>query len=1043
MIDIYELRATLGLDASGAIKGAKQATDAFQGLEKINNALSKTAVAAGAAIGAASIAIYKLGKTAYTEAARVQELDVSMKAIGFSTEIGYEAIKEATAGIRDMGIELGASQQIAIQFAQNNLDMAKAAEVARVAQDLAVISQRNSTEQTNLLTYAIITGRTELLKSAGIQKSAGQMYDEYALTIGKTAAGLNAMEKQQAVLNGVLQEGRRVAGTYKAAMEAPGKVIRSYPRLINDMYVELGKSVVVGFGPVIKAGYDMVKALSTSMRESASFRRILGALSVVLEYMVQPLMNMTEKLEKVFKSIFVGQTAVKNFAVTFMEFLPVIGAVAVGLSTLASRSILGMIPVLNRLAFAFNPVIAVMLALGATSPEIRKEFVNLFNAIKPLFPVILDLAQIIANGLVKVLQISLPIIRTFVEFIGGTVTAFVNFIKAGGLAVDAIKYLGIGLTVLIPLVVAYTKIKALATFITGSAFVKALMGVVNTIKLSSIPWLGALIAKTKIYTFFTGVATGATGIFAKAILALRAAIKLLIASTVIGAAIVAVGFLIDKFIMGKLAAEDLTGALGGVGDGVGDLDKFIADLEKGMSNLDDKFSLDLPAGLKKSSDELSNFDESLLGVNDGLGKTGSAVDKVKDRLTKLNNAMKSFTEFASDISDTRPVIQKSLETIGAEFEKFSKIMGKTKKRNIDDLISSFEELTRVTQENFSNAIADARNQLDQAKSNFKNFQNEISGSIKGILNFGKAAESENFLEGLNQQAEQATTFGEKVRKLIEMGLSESAIQQVLQTGYEAGSKIADEIIMGGQTVVDQVNKMVESVNYIAESVGYFGAEKFYQAGVDQAQALVDGLMQRLNDSLSQIKDWYAQVEKITKKTGQEDIIGGGGGGKGGNAKQTVIVSPKSVIPSYLKGAGFGSLQDPLQRGAGADTFTYGRGTAPAVTTKLKQQASLNKIIADSIAARSNITRTTVRGVGVTTPFGLADGGIVRRPSIAMIGEKGPEAVVPLNKMGGMGGATYNITVNAGIGTSGPEVGRQIVEAIKKFERSSGPVFQGA
>jgi hypothetical protein len=43
----------------------------------------------------------------------------------------------------------------------------------------------------------------------------------------------------------------------------------------------------------------------------------------------------------------------------------------------------------------------------------------------------------------------------------------------------------------------------------------------------------------------------------------------------------------------------------------------------------------------------------------------------------------------------------------------------------------------------------------------------------------------------------------------------------------------------------------------------------------------------------------------------------------------------------------------------------------------------------------------------------------------------------------MGGAVYNITVNAGIGTSGPEVGRQIVEAIKKFERSSGPVFQGA
>jgi hypothetical protein len=73
---------------------------------------------------------------------------------------------------------------------------------------------------------------------------------------------------------------------------------------------------------------------------------------------------------------------------------------------------------------------------------------------------------------------------------------------------------------------------------------------------------------------------------------------------------------------------------------------------------------------------------------------------------------------------------------------------------------------------------------------------------------------------------------------------------------------------------------------------------------------------------------------------------------------------------------------------------------------------------------------------------MAQGGIVTRPTLAMIGEKGAEAVIPLNKAKGMGGgAVYNITVNAGIGTSGPEVGKQIVDAIRKFERSSGPVFQ--
>ena len=49
---------------------------------------------------------------------------------------------------------------------------------------------------------------------------------------------------------------------------------------------------------------------------------------------------------------------------------------------------------------------------------------------------------------------------------------------------------------------------------------------------------------------------------------------------------------------------------------------------------------------------------------------------------------------------------------------------------------------------------------------------------------------------------------------------------------------------------------------------------------------------------------------------------------------------------------------------------------------------------------------------------LAKGGIVNKPTLAMIGEDGPEAVIPLtqrnNPQGsGMGGGTFNITVNAG------------------------------
>ena len=71
---------------------------------------------------------------------------------------------------------------------------------------------------------------------------------------------------------------------------------------------------------------------------------------------------------------------------------------------------------------------------------------------------------------------------------------------------------------------------------------------------------------------------------------------------------------------------------------------------------------------------------------------------------------------------------------------------------------------------------------------------------------------------------------------------------------------------------------------------------------------------------------------------------------------------------------------------------------------------------------------------------LARGGIVTQPTTALIGERGPEAVIPLSRAGGnLGQTNINLTVNAGMGTDGASVGRQIVEELRKFQRSNGPL----
>ena len=81
---------------------------------------------------------------------------------------------------------------------------------------------------------------------------------------------------------------------------------------------------------------------------------------------------------------------------------------------------------------------------------------------------------------------------------------------------------------------------------------------------------------------------------------------------------------------------------------------------------------------------------------------------------------------------------------------------------------------------------------------------------------------------------------------------------------------------------------------------------------------------------------------------------------------------------------------------------------------------------------------------------LALGGIVMpRPGgvFANLAEAGqPEAVIPLDRMGDFQKNkptnVFNITVSGGVG-SGATIGKAIVEQIKAYERTSGPVFAGA
>jgi hypothetical protein len=71
---------------------------------------------------------------------------------------------------------------------------------------------------------------------------------------------------------------------------------------------------------------------------------------------------------------------------------------------------------------------------------------------------------------------------------------------------------------------------------------------------------------------------------------------------------------------------------------------------------------------------------------------------------------------------------------------------------------------------------------------------------------------------------------------------------------------------------------------------------------------------------------------------------------------------------------------------------------------------------------------------------LADGGIVTRQTMAIIGEAGPEAVIPLNRLEDFGGGGDRIVINV-TGALDPEgVARQIERILRDSQRRTGGVL---
>jgi hypothetical protein len=333
-----------------------------------------------------------------------------------------------------------------------------------------------------------------------------------------------------------------------------------------------------------------------------------------------------------------------------------------------------------------------------------------------------------------------------------------------------------------------------------------------------------------------------------------------------------------------------------------------------------------------------------------LTKTREAFEGTKGATGAYNEDLRRSAQQTMRMADEAGIFNK-------KFQETETAVGGAKKE--------VESYAKALKDGLGNALDDAKDALDDAKDAFNDFATSVADGIKSAFSFADAQTTgeetgAGFLDGLRSQVAGVVDYARKIQELLDKNLSREALAKVLEAGAEAGTAIADQLIAGGQTAIDETNALVDSANAAAEKVGMGAAAKWYQGGIDTAQKMVDGIQ--------------SELDKLTPK----------------------LMAKMDALAAKMK---------------------------RTVDIDVRVTETVNRVIA------------TIAGGGIPK---MAEGGIVSKPTLALIGEAGPEAVVPLSKMNTGGGGDVNINVTGGLATSA-EIGQSVVNALRAYSRSAGPL----
>lgn len=249
------LRGLTGRAWSVTLQAKDRVTGVLQGIFRmLTSPLAMVGLVGG------GVGLGALIKDFIMTAGRTETLNIAMQSVARATGTSMDELLKYKQAVMDLGIAEQEATLMVTRFMQSQLNLADASKIARAAQDMAVIAGINSSEAAETMVEAVAKLRPELLAQFGMTRNLNDIYGDYAKTIGRSASQLTETQKKQAMMNYILVEAAKAAGTYEDSMSSAFKKLGSLARPWTELKTKIGTPLFLpAFGVFVDKLTDAIK----------------------------------------------------------------------------------------------------------------------------------------------------------------------------------------------------------------------------------------------------------------------------------------------------------------------------------------------------------------------------------------------------------------------------------------------------------------------------------------------------------------------------------------------------------------------------------------------------------------------------------------------------------------------------------------------------------------------------------------------------------------------------------------------------------------